>query len=44
MDKKYIQLITQLIQGYHLEKEELEDLDKYLDSHKRTIKLRLENL
>jgi len=30
MHKKYVKLITQLIQGYHLTEEELNDLELYL--------------
>lgn len=30
MIQKYITMINQLNQGYHLEKEELEDLEEYL--------------
>ena len=43
MDKKYIILLTQLIQGYHLEKSELEDLENYLKSQLKQIELRKEN-
>lgn len=44
MQKKYITLIDQLIQGYHLEKDELEDLEEYLKSHLRSIELRKEKV
>ena len=40
MDKKYIMLITQLIQGYHMEDSELEDLGNYLNSQLKQIELR----
>jgi len=40
MNKKYIMLLTQLIQGYHLEEEELNDLENYLKSQLKQIELR----
>ena len=40
MDKKYIMLTTQLIQGYHMENSELEDLENYLKSQLKQIELR----
>ena len=40
MNKKYIILITQLIQGYHMEDSELEDLENYLKSQLKQIELR----
>lgn len=43
MQEKYTTLINQLVQGYHLEKSELEDLEEYLKSHLRTIELRKNN-
>lgn len=44
MNNKYIQLINQLNQWYHIEKEDLIDLNLYLDSHKRNIENRLEKI
>lgn len=40
MDKKYIELLTQLIQGHHLEEKEIEDLKNYLKAQLRQIELR----
>ena len=44
MQKKYITLINQLIQWYHMEPEELGDLQWYLESHLRSIALRKQEL
>jgi hypothetical protein len=40
MDKKYIELINQLIQGYHLEPSELDDVENYLKAQIRQVELR----
>jgi hypothetical protein len=39
MDKKYNILLTQLIQGYHLEESELIDLELYLKAQLTQIQL-----
>ena len=39
MDKYYIQLLTQLIQGYHLNNSEIRDLEVYLKEQLKYIEL-----
>ena len=40
MINKYIDLINQLVQWYHLEKDEIEDLEEYLKTHLRNVEIR----
>lgn len=40
MQDKYKVLLNQLIQWYHMESKELDDLEWYLTSHLNTIKIR----
>ena len=38
MDKYYIKLLTQLKNGYHLEKSEIRDLEQYLEIQLEQLK------
>jgi len=42
MHKKYAKLINQLVQGYHLENSELDDLEWFLQANIRQIEMRRE--